>query len=296
MDYSQAQNTRAKFLLQPDWLQHVSNELQLQTHKHRNRHMSVLRERNAQLDQNILLNMQLGSRPGNFAQGKHLVLTHVKPKKTRCDDVSFWERNTCSTTSSPHFPLSFSPTSHFRFHTTRATFAHAHKRTLIHILPPQICQYPGSFPRTWLVRNVPAACRSMAHIHTCFHKSPLSQPLRNNRKKMCLSHILHTSGKPTTGLCKHQALSTTDLRVWLSISVTYVMDRNQRRGICYFSLLHVRYHINYSFKLVIGIFLMLISYIVCEIFESLCLLTFFCPVQWTSIFDEKFSNLFSLLM
>lgn len=137
----------------------------------------------------------------------------------------------------PHFPLSFSPTSRFHFHTTWATFAaHAHTLTLAHIFPPQICQHPGSFQCTWLVRNVPAACRSMAHVHTCFRKSPLSQPLRTNRKKMCLSHILHTSGKPTTGPCTHQALSSTDLRVWLLISVTYVMDRNQRRGIFYFSL------------------------------------------------------------
>ncbi len=32
--YSQAQNTRAQFRLQPHWLQHVSDELQLNTHKH----------------------------------------------------------------------------------------------------------------------------------------------------------------------------------------------------------------------------------------------------------------------
>lgn len=77
----------------------------------------VLRERNAKLDQNILL----GSQPGNFAQGKHLVLTHVKKKKTRCDDVSFWELNTCSMTSSLTSPFFFPPTSHFHFHTARAT-------------------------------------------------------------------------------------------------------------------------------------------------------------------------------
>lgn len=50
--YSQAQSTRAEFILQPDWLQHVSDELQLNTHKHRDKHMLVLREGDAPLDSN----------------------------------------------------------------------------------------------------------------------------------------------------------------------------------------------------------------------------------------------------
>lgn len=39
--YSQAQNTGAEFVLQPDWLQHVSDELQLNTQTHTDTHLST---------------------------------------------------------------------------------------------------------------------------------------------------------------------------------------------------------------------------------------------------------------
>lgn len=58
--------------------------------------------------------------------------------------------------------------------------------------------------RTWLIPNVPAVCWNKLVRTPCFHKSPLSHLLQNNRKKMCPIHILRTSGKPSTSPCWHQ--------------------------------------------------------------------------------------------
>lgn len=63
--YSQAQNTRVQFVLQPDWLQHVSDEFQLNTQTH----TLVVWRGDAPLDSNEIFYSTCSSRqkPGNFA-------------------------------------------------------------------------------------------------------------------------------------------------------------------------------------------------------------------------------------
>ena len=54
------------------------------------------------------------------------------------------------------------------------------------------------------------------------HTPPPPRLLQNNRKKMCLIHILHLSWRPSSSPRKPRR----DLRVGMSISLTCVMDRS----------------------------------------------------------------------
>lgn len=215
-DYSQAQNTLAKFILQPDCLQYVSDELQLNTHKHRDTHVSASGKR-------CSIRFQWNIFPQHAARVTALEMTVWRTWKNmqfrhNVPAMMMFSSGKCTLvlwTLSP-LPSFFFPTSPFHFHWTRATegvksrcehmFQHAPSlsHSLGHIIAPHIRQHPGSFWRTWLILNEPAVCWNKFIRTPCFHKSPLSHLLQNNRKKMCLIHILRTSGKPSTSPCRHQ--------------------------------------------------------------------------------------------
>ncbi len=172
--YSQAQNTRAEFILQPDWLQHVSDELQLNTH--RDTHMLVLREGDARLDSNETFCSS--HRPGNFAQHKHLVWNTCNLDIFFCYDEVFF------LSSLPYFvfllPIFLSSEQEQRNGSgCDHEFQHASSRTRPHHFTTHLSA--SSFECTWLVRTVPAACwnaRTHTRAHTpYYHTSSLSHLL-----------------------------------------------------------------------------------------------------------------------
>lgn len=175
--YSQAQNTRAEVVLQPDWLQHVSDELQLNTHRnaHTHTHTHVR------------------------AQGMYNKLYILHYTSILSEQITtyflLWQ---CFLDGDVHlfydaFPLSLLyPTSHFRFKQIRATqwehlFHHVHTR-------PHHCTTHLSAHRiTWThLTLLKRACCNTHSISTNDHSVSFCKITGS----FCFFHILCTSGKP----------------------------------------------------------------------------------------------------